>query len=303
MMLKFSRARGMKSRFLFTLAKIAINFLSTLITIILKLFPYHGNIPKCCDEIVDYLYKLLYITIIRAHGGSIYKVNNHKELIILTYKRLKLLIPQDSLKIFKQIFIDEIYEQFFKVKKGDVVIDVGAHVGIFTVKAGKTVGTMGLVIALEPENRNFTLLHHNIRSNNLDNVILIKKAAGATLGKTTLYISPHSNGHSIYIPSNKHYEVEVTTLDNIVNELGIKNINYVKIDAEGAEIDILEGMRHILNSQNDLSVVISAYHKLDGEPEFPQILYFLKTQIRRKAEIKVKNGIIYVRIRGSYDRI
>src|SRR2546422_3309249 len=64
-----------------------------------------------------------------------------------------------------EIYQERAYEQMFDISAGDTVIDVGANIGIFTVKASKLVGPTGTVISLEPASKSFTLLEANIMRN------------------------------------------------------------------------------------------------------------------------------------------
>jgi hypothetical protein len=76
------------------------------------------------------------------------------------------------------VFVRKVYERFYRLREGDVVIDVGAHVGMFTVKAAMSVGERGKVVAIEPVEENVRLLRKNVELHELDNVVIIGKACG-----------------------------------------------------------------------------------------------------------------------------
>jgi FkbM family methyltransferase len=200
--------------------------------------------------------------------------------------------PWGEWRAITEISKNQVYEQVFKVGEGDVVIDVGAHVGVFTVKAAKAVGEDGLVIAIEPHPRNMNLLCENVKKMSPNtNVVLIKKAVGDRKGMAKLYLSPFgSGGHSlkpIVGRGSKYLEVAVDTLDNIVSKLKLKKVDFIKIDAEGAELEILKGAEEILKL-NCVKLAIAAYHQsTSGESEFPEIQSFLKS---RGARVWVKNN-------------
>ena len=67
----------------------------------------------------------------------------------------------------REIFINKVYKRFYKLKEGDIVVDVGANVGMFTVKASLSVGDKGKVVSIEPIEENFELLKRNVEFHNL----------------------------------------------------------------------------------------------------------------------------------------
>ncbi|MEM3171086.1 MAG: FkbM family methyltransferase [Candidatus Hadarchaeales archaeon] len=193
---------------------------------------------------------------------------------------------------FTEIYHWKVYERYFEPEKGDVVVDCGANVGMFSLKAAKKVGKDGLVIALEPEKANVNLLRRNVEANGLDNVIIVQKAVSNRRGKIRLYLSPESPGsHTIIKREKGHFEiVEVDTLDNILSEIGVTKVDFLKIDVEGAEKEVLEGAEKTLNSPN-IKVSVAAYHLLaSGEREFDLILSFFKS---RNFKVRAEEGYIY----------
>jgi FkbM family methyltransferase len=171
--------------------------------------------------------------------GFIYIPLGRKGLILHPKYRLKLYLHYTSVWILVEVFEDDVYERVFKVGKGDVVVDAGAHVGMFTVKALREVGEEGLVIAIEPEERNFELLRRNTKG--YRNVRLVRKAVGDRAGKAIFYVSELSGEHSIKKSNRtvKSIEVEVDTLSNILSSLGISRVGFLKTDVEGAELEVL----------------------------------------------------------------
>ncbi|MEM1510841.1 MAG: FkbM family methyltransferase, partial [Thermofilaceae archaeon] len=146
------------------------------------------------------------------------------------------------------IYIDQVYDKFYNIREDDVIIDVGAHVGVFTLKASRK-AKEGKVIAIEPHPQNYMLLLKNITINKLENVIPINLALSDSEGVAKLYISQFSPGHTIKekriglcregFPNISYIEIKTKTLDQIVDELGLKEVNFIKVDVEGAELDVL----------------------------------------------------------------
>jgi FkbM family methyltransferase len=219
--------------------------------------------------------------------GFIYIPLGKKGLILHPKYRLKLYSHCTSVWILVEVFEDDVYERMFKVEKGDIVVDVGAHVGMFTVKALKEVGEEGLVIAIEPEERNFELLKRNTRG--YRNVKLVKKAIGDKTGRAILYISELSGEHSIKRSSRatKSIDVEVDTLDNILSSLGVSKVDFLKIDVEGAELEVLRGAGGYLSEGKIRKVAVAAYHYCEEHKEVADFLSYYgflvkKTQVKEK---------------------
>jgi len=144
------------------------------------------------------------------------------------------------------------------MRKGAVVIDVGAHCGYYSLIAAKLVGDEGKVFAFEPHPANFKLLKRTISFNMCNNIIPINKAVGDTIGKTRLFL--HTSGqHSIVRKGKKHIQVEVVNLDRFFQENKISP-DVIKIDVEGAEILTLKGMDRTLKDSKNLKLFIERGH-------------------------------------------
>lgn len=142
------------------------------------------------------------------------------------------------------------------LKPGSIAIDVGAHIGNFTVPMARALGPTGAVIAFEPFPQVFDCLEANVRkaaSEDVDfaRVVRIQKAVGATNGKTKLYCNP-SNVAGASLLGNLFGDangmpVEVVTLDSLPLD---KQISFIKIDVEGGELDVLKGAEKLLLKQH-----------------------------------------------------
>jgi len=171
-------------------------------------------------------------------------------------RKVKLLSPTLRDTAIIECLDEKLHEQYFKVERGDVVIDVGASIGEFTIPAAMKAGDDGFVLAIEPEPRNFAFLWMNVKLNKLRNVKLCRKAVANYKGWTTLYISNHGvTGHTL-VPKRetKTIRVEVDTLDNIARDYGLDKTDFVKIDVEGFEIEVLKGADSTLNSAKKIVV-------------------------------------------------
>jgi FkbM family methyltransferase len=173
--------------------------------------------------------------------------------------------PVDSLSLS----INGIYEEFEtelikkNVKSGDIVLDIGAHIGYYTLIFAKLVGENGKVYAFEPDPTNFNILRKNIENNNYKNVVLINKAAVNKTSKLKLYLNDSNQGdHRIYdsFDGRKFVEIEGIVLDEYFTNRDRK-INFIKMDIQGAEFGALQGMQNLLKN-NEHIIFISEYWPL-----------------------------------------
>lgn len=151
------------------------------------------------------------------------RVNTSDKLILLEVWKTKAYIDQD-----------------FNIKKNDVVVDIGANIGAFSVLASKKAFD-GKIYAYEPDKENYDMLKKNNALNDLHNVFVSNAAVTEKKGHIDFFTSKLNNGgHSIYsTDSKKATKVKSTTLSDIFKINNLKRINYLKIDAEGAEYNIL----------------------------------------------------------------
>ena len=166
----------------------------------------------------------------------------------------------------------DIIEHNFTPKESDIVIDVGAHIGPYTLIASKCVGLNGKVVAIEADPENFNILNRNIQLNKLTNVIALNYAAYSKEDKIKLYLLSKGE-ESSYTKYNtvmtdrahnekKFVEVKANTLDYLLQSSGIKHedVNWIKIDVEGAEYDVLKGAKNILSKSSNISLLIEIHN-------------------------------------------
>ena len=151
------------------------------------------------------------------------------------------------------------------IKLGDKVIDVGAHIGYFSLLFSKLVGEKGNVYSFEPEPKNIKLLKKNIAVNNIQNITLEPHPVSNINENCKLYVGQFTSGaNRIYRPDRtmELYEkdtinIQTLVLDDYFSKLNLTNkIDFVKIDAEGSELRILQGMSKILRENKNLKIFI-----------------------------------------------
>jgi FkbM family methyltransferase len=134
-----------------------------------------------------------------------------------------------------------------QLKPGMTVFDVGANAGYFSLIADKLVGKTGQVISLEPDPRVVEVLRRNLGANGFQNATVVQAAAYNSCGHVTLGCAPATSWSGIYYARpKKRLEVRAVTLDSLCGELGLERVDFAKIDVEGAEGVVLEGMSGIL---------------------------------------------------------
>ena len=211
---------------------------------------------------------------------------------LVAFQGTEMIMPKDYIFYGPPVVWDRVYEQYSSLEEGNIVIDVGANIGMFTVRAAELVGVKGLVVAIEPEPRNLTLLQRNIESHNLNNVKVVRKAVSDKATKMPLYLSNFSPAPSLSFRCENYIEVEVDSLDSIVSELELDHVDFIKINAEGVELEILKGAEKILASSG-VKLCIAAHHPLpEGQPELPAIVSYLAS---KKFQTQT-----YVRSSGPY---
>ena len=183
--------------------------------------------------------------------------------------------PDTSLGTY-EMPVQEVLSQY--LKSGSVFYDIGANVGFFTILGAKLVGHEGKVYAFEPESTNIATLRRNIQLNNFAHVSVIEKAVSKTTGVEKLWLTEYSGSHTLApenlqdntvsvntsasnvlsqlpkseIPSflkiKECITVDTVSIDSLLQQQEIEPPTLVKIDVEGAEIDVLQGMSQTLEA-------------------------------------------------------
>jgi FkbM family methyltransferase len=216
-------------------------------------------------------------------------------------------INKDDFKIMT-IHEDDIIKRFTP-KEGDIVIDIGAHIGLYTIISSKRVGANGKVVAIEAHPGNFEMLNSNIKLNQLTNVIPLNYAVHSKETKVKLYLPSGESGFTKYntiMPNwinaqEKFVEVNANTLDYLLqlNEIRQEEVNWIKIDVEGAEFEVLKGATNVLSKSKDIAILM----ELHGPPHVyrPKVeefvnLYNFKIEFEKSYE---ENGSMHIIMQKS----
>lgn len=142
------------------------------------------------------------------------------------------------------------------VHEGDIVIDIGAHVGYYTLLMAQLVGENGKVYSFEPDPVNFQLLKKSVEINGFENVVLIQKAVSNITDKVKLFLGDDDSAiNRIYDAklgdAKESIDVESVTIDEYFKE-NDELINFIKLDSEGSEVKIINGMKQFLSRNKKL---------------------------------------------------
>lgn len=168
-------------------------------------------------------------------------------------------LQRDGLLILQEVFAARRYADYFPFYEAATIIDVGAHYGYFSIFAALNSDPEATIIAVEPAQHNFDILRRNIRDSQVENVYPIRAAiAGPGMqGETDLYLGRSENA-SLFREGEGAVETEkvrTITLDTLLQEQDIEEVDFLKMDCEGAEYGIiLEGGAPLLDRIHTISM-------------------------------------------------
>ena len=171
-------------------------------------------------------------------------------------------IPEDD--------VMDAYTHWYVPRPGDIVWDVGAHAGATAYFLSQLVGDKGKVYAFEPDPHNYEYLLKNIEMRGMANVIPVKKALAGNTGEAIF----NADGTTaaglrdclVYSGTTQLTTVQTLSLSDACDALGEIPV-YIKMDVEGAEVDIVRGSRDFLSS-HPIHFAIESYHRLRNEYTF-----------------------------------
>jgi len=183
--------------------------------------------------------------------------------------------------VFYTVFLKDEYEglENFKIKEEDIIIDIGAHLGFFTIKAAKK-ACKGIVYALEPFSMHYKLLKDNILSNSIKNVKFYNLAITDKAGELSFYYTVHGDPGDTSLfkinPGENTYEEKVksVSLQDFFSQEKITKCNFLKMDCEGAEYPIL--MSADGSTLSKIQKIAMEWHKFEIDHDPKRLADFLK---------------------------
>jgi len=197
----------------------------------------------------------------RTRPSNSNKARQKEPIVIIDSWGLRYIYYPWETEELKDIISREFYKPEFLaikklVKKGDIVIDVGANIGVFSAYLSREVGAAGKVFAFEPVKETFWRLQETLALNRCENLSAYQIALSNKPGNFTMnvfepqYSAWNSFGRPQFgdVKPTGVEKVTADTLDRFADKHGLKKINFVKIDVEGFEKDVLEGAKKLLKA-------------------------------------------------------
>jgi len=155
---------------------------------------------------------------------------------------------------------------------GDTVLDVGAFKGDTAIYFADLVGASGKVISFEPVKSNYQDLVHNIRQNGLDHIVLpVNKGCGSVSGSFRIATAPQGSPWAFFSRDRGVEDIDVTTIDEFVAVEGLDIVNFIKLDVEGVEREVIMGAEKTIAGFCP-KMAVSLYHNLLDLTELPLLL-------------------------------
>jgi len=203
-----------------------------------------------------YLYPLVYFKLIRK---------NDVTFETKTGLKIKLRVNSTDLMALTHVWLIQEYSSpGFEIHDDDVVLDVGAHIGLFSLFASQFCKT-GKIFCFEPIKENYNQLLENIKINNIKNIIPFNYAVSDKTEKIKIYLNDDESGHSMFLENSNYVEVDSISIVDIFENNSIEKCDFLKLDCEGAEYAIVE-----LLSKNYLKRIkktVIEYHMADIKPD------------------------------------
>lgn len=146
------------------------------------------------------------------------------------------------------------------IRPGDVLLDVGANIGLWTMSAARRTGTAGRVYAFEPVPRVFQRLTDHVRLNNLEQVQCTQVALSERCGRASFFATK-ANNSGLGSLARRHEEdeliqVELSTLDEFCKANNVGNVSLIKVDVEGAESSVFSGGGKLLSEPTSPAILV-----------------------------------------------
>ncbi|MFA6531049.1 MAG: FkbM family methyltransferase [Candidatus Micrarchaeia archaeon] len=194
------------------------------------------HLPKISPDWHRIVFDFLYYSLDKKTRKSCIRLFSGKKIYIST--------PSPEKGLLCQIFGLEVYDPYGVIKPGNTVIDIGANVGVFSVYA---LGKGAKVISYEPSSENFSRLQENRDINGQNGFTIWKKGVWNKNGNIDFYLTDNpANNHFVNsyekAKTSKCETAQVITFESVLKENSLDSVDFVKIDVEGCELDIMASM-------------------------------------------------------------
>jgi FkbM family methyltransferase len=192
---------------------------------------------------------------------NLFKVNPNHDFDVKRDGLDWLLNPADSVQ--RDVFwygVKDVFEIFHIkrfIKPGDIVFDVGANFGYYSIKLAALLEGNCKVYAFEPCPPNFQRLSHNVNKNNLGRCVFpFELGFSDVIGNTTMSQTPGNSGGTYVTPNSHEGGIQLQTIDHFCRAHNITRIDFMKIDVEGLEPLVLKGAIPYFDKLRELPVIL-----------------------------------------------
>jgi FkbM family methyltransferase len=166
-------------------------------------------------------------------------------------------------RIMEEIYIEKVYDDVpdFGPRKGENVLDIGAHIGLYTLQTARIVGAKGSVIAVEADPKTFNLLERNAKLSDDALITCVKTLLWSEPKELVFHRDPSGFGsHSaVFERGGQKVRMQAQSLDSLVKTLNITKVSLIKLDVEGAALEVLKGGTGTLKRWKP-RIICAAYH-------------------------------------------
>jgi len=220
---------------------------------------------------VEYLPDKVFALLLTTLWSRDTKIERKGEGWLISRGGLELLSPTPKCLFRRMNEWEEKFEHFFKIEQGETAVDVGACYGDTALPMLLKVGVTGKVIAIEPLPINAKFLRLNLQK--LSNCEIIEKAMWKERGLISFWASPILTGGSIEGGYRRKKEIKVLA-DTLDNTLAGIEVDFLKIDVQGSEIQVLEGASETLSRVP--KCIVGTHHWDSPARTYPKVMEVLK---------------------------
>jgi FkbM family methyltransferase len=206
-----------------------------------------------------YLYIFIYLRLIKSEYALLETRSGLK---------IKLRVDSTDFMAFTHVWLLREYDKpDFKIRNNDIIIDVGAHIGLFTLFASQFCKE-GRIFCFEPVRENYDLLVTNLQINKITNAKPFNIAISQNIGKVKIYLNEDESGHSMFVSGTKSIQIESTSLKNIIDTNNLEKCDFLKMDCEGVEYEIIDSLP--IDYFDKIKKMCIEYHFADEKPHLIQ---------------------------------
>jgi len=233
---------------------------------------------KTFKAIFFYFYRYIKLALLSSNTGKTIQVNGYNMSLIPNDKgiSLELLLFKTHEPLTTKLTTKEL-------RNGMVCVDIGSNIGYYALLESKIVGKNGKVFCIEPSPKNFNYLNNNLKLQNSSNTETFEMAIGNQDGTTKLTVGNKSNHAKVIsedetIPNDLDViSVPIKKLDTFVQEQNISKIDFVRMDVEGFELNVIEGMKYVLRKLRPM-IQIEVHKMFLGTEYTKKLLESLKDE-------------------------